>query len=87
MSVVPAVKPLTVIKDGFCGLVESVAICVLELIQGLLVEGVLLACSDNTAFTHVSADVPPKMEIEGRGFKPELPVARVFVTAPDEIKV
>ena len=46
-----------------------------------------MACSDNPAFTHVAADVPPKIEIEGRGFKPELPVARVLVTAPDEIKV
>ena len=87
MFVVPAVKPLTEIIDGFWGIVESVAICVLELIQGLFVAGVLVACSDNTAFTHVAADVPPKMEIEGRGFKTELPVARVLVTAPEEINV
>ncbi len=87
MFVVPAVKPLTEIIDGFWGIVESVAICVLELIQGLLVAGVLVACSDNPAFTQIAADVPPNIEIEGRGFKTELPVARVLVTAPVEIKL
>lgn len=87
MFVVPADKPFTAIFERFREKVEIVAICVLELIQGLLAAGVLLACSVNPAFTHVSADVPPGIEIEGRGFKPELPVARVFVTAPDEIKV
>jgi hypothetical protein len=87
MFVVPADKPFTAIFERFREKVEIVAICVLELTQGLFVAGVLVACSDNPAFTHVSADAVPKKEIEGRGFKPELPVARVFVAAPDEIKV
>ena len=87
MVVVPAVKPFTVTLDRLWGNVEIVAICVLELTQGLDAAGVFVACRDNPEFTHTAADPPPDMEIEGRGFKTELPVARVLVTAPDEIKV